>query len=64
MDSSWIQSVDYDLLDANATMNLKDGSVYEYANVPSSTMIEWEDADSPGGFHNSHIRGNFDAVKR
>lgn len=64
MISSWIESVDYDSQTGVATMNLSDGSTYDYEDVPASTVNDWEVADSPGGFHNSQIRGNFDAVKR
>jgi len=64
MSSSWIESVDYDSLTGTATMRLSDGSTYDYEDVPESTVNEWEGSDSPGAFHNSRIRGNFDAVKR
>jgi hypothetical protein len=64
MDSSWIDSVNYDTHSSTVTMNLKDGNAYDYADVPASTVRDWESSDSPGGFHNSRIRGNFDAVKR
>jgi len=64
MISSWIESVDYDSLTGTATMNLSSGASYDYEDVPESTVNDWETADSAGTFHNSQIRGNFDAVKR
>jgi hypothetical protein len=63
MTSSWIESVSHDGVDT-ATMTLKNGESYEILDIESSTVNDWKDADSLGGYHNSEIRENFDAVKR
>ena len=64
MTSSWIDSVEYDAVTSTATMYLTNGESYDYEDIPESTVDEWESSESAGRFHNTHIRGNFDAVKR
>ena len=63
MTSSWIESVEHDGVDT-ATMTLKNGESYDILDIDASTVNDWEGADSAGRYHNSQIRGTYDAVKR
>jgi len=60
MSSSWIQDLSYDSLTGNLTMETKSGASYIYEDVLPQTASDWQDADSPGSFHNANIRGNFE----
>ena len=63
MTSSWIESVSHDGADT-VVMTLRNGTSYEISDISESTVNDWENADSAGRYHNSQIRGTYDAVKR
>ena len=48
---------------SNLIVNFKDGSSYNYSNIPVSTYQEFASADSIGGYFNRFIR-NLGGIKR
>lgn len=62
VESSNLKSIGYSVLHEVLEVQFKNGSVYRYPNVPSSTYMDFMDADSPGKYFNAHIRG-LDNVK-
>ncbi|MDL0126658.1 KTSC domain-containing protein [Halobacterium salinarum] len=56
--SSLLDSVGYDPDEQVLEVELQDGSVYQYIDVPEETYRGLMDADSLGRYFNAHIRGH------
>lgn len=54
--SSNLQSVGYDAVSQKLTVEFRNGSVYEYGNVPPEVHAELMQAKSHGKYFHSHIR--------
>lgn len=54
--SSLVESVGYDPDEEMLEVELKNGRVYQYLEVPESTFQEFLAADSLGRYFNRHIR--------
>ena len=62
--SSLLRSVGYDPDQQLLEVELQDGKVYWYTDVPEQTDERLMDADSLGRYFNQHIRGlNYGQVK-
>jgi hypothetical protein len=59
IDSTSIQTVDYDTVNQELTINFHEGSVAVHHNVPLRAYIELLDAESTGRFYNEFIKGKF-----
>jgi hypothetical protein len=57
--SSNIASVGYDEANCILEVEFKNGSVYEYFDVPEHLYREFREAGSLGTFLNSHIRSRY-----
>ena len=55
--SSLVASVGYDADEEVLEIELQDGKVYQYRDVPEETYQGLLDADSIGRYFNLHIRG-------
>lgn len=55
--SSNVASVGYDENDSTLEVQFRDGSVYQYLNVPFQIYSGLMHAASVGGFLNDHIKG-------
>lgn len=61
MQSSAIESVDYQIIDGipKLEISFKSGGKYSYFNVPLSVFNEFANANSHGRFFQEKIRGQF-----
>ena len=57
--SSNLVEVGYDPAAETLEIAFKNGSIYQYFNVPAVMFEQLLTAGSPGGFFNSEIRGKF-----
>jgi hypothetical protein len=57
--SSNILRIDYDEDNSLLEMQFKDGSVYNYPNVPTYVIDEFEAAESKGKYANANIYKQF-----
>jgi hypothetical protein len=57
--SSNIRKATYRPHNKKLTVEFKNDSIYEYSEVPSEIIDEWENADSVGSFHYWRIRNAF-----
>jgi hypothetical protein len=55
--SSLLSSVGYDPERQRLEIELQDGKIYQYTDVPAETYRGLMDADSHGRYFNRHIRG-------
>ncbi|SEP28685.1 KTSC domain-containing protein [Halogranum amylolyticum] len=56
--SSLLASVGYDSDEQVLEVELQDGKVYQYIDIPERTYRDLLDADSLGRYFNQHIRGH------
>jgi len=56
--SSLVESVGYDPDERFLEVELQDGKVYQYVDVPEETYRGLMDADSHGRYFNRHVRGH------
>ncbi len=56
--SSLIDSVGYDAEERVLEVELQDGKVYRYVDIPESTYEGLMSADSHGRYFNAHVRGH------
>lgn len=59
MQSSSLAQVEYDSRRSILQVAFRDGSTYQYANVPAETYRNLLQADSKGAYFNRHIRNIF-----
>lgn len=57
--SSNLYGVDYEPWSGTLTITFRDGSVYEYYNVPATVFEGLVAVGSPGRFHHEHIKNNY-----
>lgn len=57
VDSSNVESVGYDEDSSTLQVEFKDGSTYQYFDVPQRTFEELRDAASVGGYLAAQIKG-------
>ncbi len=62
--STNLQSVGYDVSSRILTIEFRNGSVYEYEDVPPEVHAELMNADSHGKYFHRHIRGAGFAAQR
>jgi hypothetical protein len=55
--SSLVSSVGYDPDERLLEVELTDGKVYQYTDVPEATYTGLMEADSHGRYFNNHVRG-------
>lgn len=56
--SSLVRSVGYDPTRELLEVELQDGKIYQYRDVPEETYQGLMDADSHGRYFNNHVRGH------
>lgn len=56
--SSLLASVGYDSDEQVLEVELQDGKVYQYVDIPEETYRDLLDADSLGRYFNQYIRGH------
>lgn len=56
--SSLLNSVGYDPDEQVLEVELQDGNIYQYTDVPEETYHGLMDADSLGRYFNNHVRGH------
>ena len=56
--SSLLASVGYDPTEQVLEVELQDGKIYQYRDVPEATYQNLLNADSLGRYFNHHIRGH------
>ena len=56
--SSLLASVGYDPTEQVLEVELQDGKIYQYRDVPEATYQDLLNADSLGRYFNQHIRGH------
>ena len=61
--SSNIESVVYDGGISTLVVEFKNGSRYQYSDVPDSVFEKLATADSMGGYFHQHIRGKYDTKR-
>lgn len=59
VNSSQISSVGYDVKTRTLAVKFRNGSHYEYADVPPGTMEQMLKAESIGSHFHQHIRGKY-----
>jgi hypothetical protein len=59
VDSSLMASVEYDDRRAILQVEFRDGSIYQYLDVPIQSYQELLQAESKGAYFNHHIRAIF-----
>lgn len=59
VDSSWLDTVSYDPRIKSLRVELQDGNVYTYYNVPQELYNKILTTDSPGRFINKVIKNGF-----
>jgi len=57
--SSTIVSVGYDQNAETLEIEFKNGSIYQYYNVPQAVYQQFMESSSKGQFHHAHIRNSF-----
>ena len=62
--STNLQSVGYDEDSRTLTIEFRNGSIYEYENVPPEVHAELMNADSHGKYFHRHIRNTGFAAQR
>jgi len=56
--SSLLESVGYDPDDQILEVELQDGKIYQYRDVPEQTYQRLMEANSHGRYFNNHVRGH------
>jgi KTSC domain len=59
LDSSFLSQIVYDAKTEVLSVVLKNENVYNYANVPLETFVEFSTTNSFGSFYNSNIKSKF-----
>jgi lysyl-tRNA synthetase, class II len=59
VDSSLMANMEYDDRRATLQVEFRDGSIYQYLDVPIQTYQDLLQAESKGAYFNHHIRGIF-----
>jgi hypothetical protein len=59
VDSSFIESIGYNLATNSVTANFRDGSQWTWPNIPIGEFLRWLNASSKGQFFNSEVRGRW-----
>ena len=63
LDSSSLASVAYDVKQTILQVEFRDGSVYQYSNVPEKIHQNLLQASSKGAYLNCNIRNRFPSLK-
>ena len=63
LQSSHLQTHDYDVKSLSLTISFTNGAVYQYSGVPSDVAVGLSRAGSPGGFFWANIRGKYPTTK-
>lgn len=61
--SSSLAQVVYDCHQLVLHVHFRDGSAYEYRNVPHQAYLDLMRADSKGAYFNRHIRNRYPQIK-
>ena len=64
VDSSNIQSMDYNILTGNLEITFLNGSTYVYENVPTEVWAALQTAPSKGSYFFKAIRNIYKGVKK
>lgn len=64
VESSLLKAVKYDEAAKVLTVQMVEGEVYEYADVPKNVFDELMSADSKGSYFVSNIKEKFQAMKK
>jgi hypothetical protein len=59
VESSFIESLGYNLTTQVCTVVFQDGSQYQYPNVSMADFLAWWNAPSKGAFYNQFVRGRW-----
>jgi KTSC domain len=59
VDSSFIESLGYNLTTQVVTARFRDGSIYRWPNIGIGDFLRWFNASSKGQFFNSEVRGRW-----
>ena len=59
VDSSNVESVGYDEDSSTLQVEFKNGSMYQYFDVPENIFIGLRDADSVGRYLSENIKGSY-----
>lgn len=59
VDSSNVEAVGYDEDSSTLQVAFKNGTMYQYFDVPENVFIALRDADSVGGYLASRIKGTY-----
>ena len=57
--SSNVESIGYDEGSSTLQVKFKNGTTYQYFDVPENIFIELRDADSVGGYLAARIKGTY-----
>lgn len=59
IDSSFIESIGYNVATNVCTATFRDGSSWTWPNIPIADFLAWLNASSKGQFFNSEVRGRW-----
>jgi len=63
VDSTSLRSIGYDAASLTLEVEFRNGSVYQYANVPSELWARFRRAESMGRFFQDHVRDHFETMR-
>lgn len=63
VDSSSLRSIGYDAANLILEVEFRNGSVYQYTNVPDELWARFRRAESMGKFFQDHVRDRFDTTR-
>jgi hypothetical protein len=63
VDSSSLRSVGYDAATSTLEVEFRNGSVYQYTNVPSELWTRFRHAESIGRFFQENVRDQFETMR-
>lgn len=63
VDSSSLRSIGYDAASLTLEVEFRNGSVYQYANVPTELWTRFRRAESMGKFFQDHVRDQFETMR-
>jgi hypothetical protein len=63
VDSSSLRSIGYDAATSILEVEFRNGSVYQYANVPSELWARFRHAPSLGKFFQENVRDQFETMR-
>ena len=63
VDSSSLRSIGYDAATSTLEVEFRNGSVYQYAHVPSELWARFRHAESVGKFFQEHVRDQFETMR-